>query len=231
MTTKRTMKSLLEATTVWNADKPLTPENIRTVLAESYGGKEKLDEAAKKSLSRIMHHVQHNHVAIISSQRAGAADNNERHASLIDHIKKAGYGHIHVMGVGQEDDEHGKVRPVGERSIMVIGKGDRHPNELKGFAKKMGDHFGQHSVVFKGKDDKHASLVHTKGSDTPGKEESLGTFHANDTGAAYHTRLKGDHLKKAGGTTRRFHFESTYYLEGQGFFQRKRLLWGGQGED
>lgn len=225
----KTLKNLLK-TSAPEALTPITVDNLRSVLIESYGSAERLDEAAARSLSRIMHHAKNNHVAIISSQRAGAPDNNDRHHSLIGHIKKAGYGHIHMMGVGQEDDEHGKVRPVGERSIMVVGKGDRHPNELKGFATKMGDTFGQHSVVFKGKDDPHASLVHTKGSDTPGKEENLGKFHANDTGAAYHTRLKGDHMNKKGGTARRFHFAETYYLEDTGFFQRRRLLWGGQGD-
>lgn len=88
----------------------MKPECVVEVLIGSYGSRERLDEAAKRSLSRIMHHVKNNHVAIISSQRKEETDNNERHHSLIDHLGKSGYGYIHVVGVGQENDKHGRVK-------------------------------------------------------------------------------------------------------------------------
>jgi len=59
-----------------------------------------LDEAARRSLSRVSEHVKGRNIGIITAHRGEftAAENNERNKSLGHDIRKHGLGFIHVRG-------------------------------------------------------------------------------------------------------------------------------------
>jgi hypothetical protein len=173
------------------------------------------NEALNKSLSRVMQHAKERSIGIISSDRKGQTDDERSLArrSLISDIKKSGFGYTHVLGVGQEEGG-----PSSEKSFLVVS----HKGDDKGHLKKsltnLGRKYGQMGIMHKQHGDPNAKFVHTS-HEHLGKEEDLGTFHANDSAALFHTKLKGK---------RQFSYSNdkkeridVVYLEPRGFFVRR----------
>jgi hypothetical protein len=210
------MKSFKEFSEINEARPALTAENVKDELLYAYGSEEAINEALNRSVKRVEQHVAAGRpIALLSASRGerSPADNNKAHAELQSHIKQHGFGHSRVLGVGQENTDGGEVKPTHEHSFMVVGKKD-DKGHLEKFARSMGDKFGQHSVIVHRSGAAGATLVHTAGSETPGKEEHLGALHG-DTLSAYHTKLKGP---------RGFHYESVYILQPPTFFKRAWTL-------
>jgi len=210
------MKTFKEFIDPNKARPALTAENVREELLHTYGTEEALNEALGRSLARVHKHITSGRpVAFLSASRGERSphENNKAHEELMKHAKAHGFGFQHVLGVGQENTDGGAVRPTHERSLMVVGHHD-DKGHLERFAKSMGDHFGQHSVLMHRAKAKGATLIHTKGSDTPGKEEDVGAFHTNKP-SPFHTKIKGN---------RTLSFESVYFIDPPTFFKRKWTL-------
>lgn len=77
---------------------------------------QKITEA---SLSRIWRDFQENEFGIITSWRVGSVDNKANLAKLKSLVSSRGFGYVRIDGVGQEEDETGKVRSVKEPSLLV----------------------------------------------------------------------------------------------------------------
>jgi hypothetical protein len=194
----------------------LTAENVKDELLLTYITEEALNEALGRSLGRVAHHIKAGRpLAFLSASRGerSAHENNKAHDELQKHARAHGFGFQHVLGVGQENTDGGHVKPTHERSLMVVGHHD-DKGHLERFAKSMGDHFGQHSVLVHRAKAKGATLIHTKGSETPGHEEDVGSFHANKP-SPFHTKVKGN---------RTLSFESWYFIDPPTFFKRKWTL-------
>src|SRR5262245_5748556 len=204
------MKSFKEFSDINESRPALTHENVHEELLYTYGHEEALQEALHRSVKRVEQHVASGRpIALLSASRGerSPADNNKAHAELQSHIKKHGFGHARVLGVGQENTDGGEVKPTHEHSFMVVGNKD-DKGHLEKFARVMGAKVVQPSVIVHRPGAAGATLVHTAGSETPGKEEHLGALHG-DTLSAYHTKLKG---------ARGFHYESVYILQPPTFF-------------
>ena len=78
--------------------------------------KQKILEA---SLSRIYRDFQENEFGIITSWRVGEVNNKANLKMLKSAVSSAGFGYVRIDGVGQEEDETGKVRSVREPSLLV----------------------------------------------------------------------------------------------------------------
>lgn len=170
---------------------------------------DRLDEALNRSLSRVWHHLKSgNALAFMSAARGRPegvhpadwdARNHDAHEALKDHVNRAGWSHTTIQGHGQEEDpDTGEVTPSQERTLVVPAHPDE-ADELEDFAKDMGNRFGQHSVIVHRPGAEGATLIHTSGSSTPGKEEGIGSWRPNRA-PEFHSRLKGK---------RPFAFEST----------------------
>lgn len=197
---KKTMGQLLDAAIDQNAEK------------------QRMNEAASRSLARVHHHVHGREIGIISAHRGEhtAEENNKAHAELGHDIHKAGYGHIHIKGKYTESPGTPHEKKVSEHSYMVIG--GHKTTGLKKFLVKHGEKYKQDSILHKRHDSTKASLHGTKEGTWPGKGEThdVGEFHPNRTGE-FHSAMKG---KKS------FTFEEYLYFTDKGFFTRQETLFG-----
>ena len=73
----------------------------------------------ESSLSRIYRDFKDNEFGIITSWRVGSKDNKANLSALKSAVSSAGFGYVRIDGVGQEEDESGKVRSVKEPSLLV----------------------------------------------------------------------------------------------------------------
>ena len=78
--------------------------------------KQKILEA---SLSRIYRDFQENEFGIITAWRVGDKSNKSNLNALKSAVRSAGFGFVRIDGVGQEEDESGKVVSVKEPSLLV----------------------------------------------------------------------------------------------------------------
>jgi hypothetical protein len=157
------------------------------------------------SVGRLYQHVQGRNVGIITANRGvnTAKENLTNNRALEGHIKKAGFGFVHVKGAyiekrgTPEEQTHDT-----EHSYVVVGDKGDDKGRLKSFLHDHGKKFGQESVVYKHHDSKEAHLHYTnpveKGLDDKpkavGDTESLGPFHPKKIGD-YHSRFL--HKKQA----------------------------------
>jgi hypothetical protein len=206
---------LSTAMSLGKGDSPMSHVNtVLNNLQDWYG--ESFSEALGRSLSRVMQHAQERSIGVISADRQGQTSAEKLHArrSLLGDIKKQGFGYTHVLGVGQEEGG-----PSSEKSFLVIGRPGDDKGHLKGALKSLGQKYGQMGVMHKQFGDPSAKFVHTS-QEHFGKEEDLGTFHANDSAAVFHTKLKGNrqfsYQKKEG--------MDVLYLEPRSFFVRRDVL-------
>jgi hypothetical protein len=179
-------------------------------LHQFYG--DGFDEALGRSLSRVMQHAKERSIGVISADRREqtASERSEARRNLIGDIKKSGFGYSHAVGMGQEEGG-----PSSEKSFLVIGHKGNDQGHLKKTLTNLGQKYGQLAIMHKQHGDPNAKLVYTS-KEHYGKEEDLGVFHANDSTALFHTKLKGN---------RQFSFdtkkEEIVYLRPRGFFVRR----------
>lgn len=161
-----------------------------------------LDES---SLSRIYNHTKGRALAIISADRTDRGvdtpkKNNIEKYKLIDDLKdvqkKSGYGFIHgrggyVEGHGTPDAKDA----TGERSFVVVGPNHDDGGKFLEHVKKLGQKYGQESILHKPHDSEDASWHYTDPTDARfGQSQSLGKFH-QDNKAMYYTTISGQKKK------------------------------------
>lgn len=174
-----------------------------------------LDEA---SLQRIKANVENRPVAMLTAFRGRDADGNPmdrktnrgNNARLESDIRAAGFGFNKLIGTYDEDDGKGGKRRVEEESFLIIGRDDAAATvgAIKGFAKKMGQKYGQDCVLFKDPKNKNAVLIGTKPDAWPGlgKEESVGEFKPMAMSGIYSKMVRGKEAAPRG-----FKFEAIEY--------------------
>ena len=105
------------------------------------------------SLSRIASHVQKRPIALLTAFRfknketgepISLQTNRTNNAKLENDIRAAGFGFQKLIGRYEEDYGDKKVK-VTEESFLIIGRDDSPASVggIKGFAKKMGQKYGQ----------------------------------------------------------------------------------------
>lgn len=161
---------------------------------------EDLNEAARRSMSRIMAHMKGREFGVISAYRShddedatnpltgkpgtGAtltpADLNARHASLKADLKARGLSYAPAKG---------KYDGGGEKSLMVFGGKDK--SDLKQHLYDLGKKYGQDSIIHKGSDTDEPSLHFTmnRGENKTGDNFPLGKMRAQKTSEFGHTEL------------------------------------------
>ena len=120
------------------------------------------------SLSRIWRDFQENEFGIITSWRVGDTDNRANLSKLKGAISGAGFGYVRIDGVGQEEDESGKVRSVKEPSLLVknVKAGGEPLMDTKAFEKfmiQLAKKYNQWGIVLSNPD-KGTRLVQTSPS-------------------------------------------------------------------
>ena len=172
---------------------------------------ENIMEAARRSLSRVMHHAQNNAIGIITAHRgefsAGGRDtegrtNQQRNEALQKDIRGHGFGFIHLRGRYVENHGTPDARPVDEHSFMVTS-GPEKAKDLRSFLVKHGEKYGQDAVLYKHPSNPHATLIGTRGEDR-GKETDTGPFHANRMPEYHSVLTRGG--GKSGANPRTFAF-------------------------
>lgn len=159
--------------------------------------REYLTEAARRSLSRLMGHMDGpREMGVISAYRGSgersASENKANSKSLEQSIKKSGYSYFPVHGRYVED-HGGKQVPVKEKSFVVMGhkEGD---TGLHDFLKGHATAFNQDSFIHKPHDSKEAN-IHAPNRDVDylglkkGEHSSIGEFHPNRIPEYAHTVL------------------------------------------
>jgi hypothetical protein len=153
---------------------------------------EALDEALNRSLGRVYTQTKTRSIGIMSA----SLDTNTPEQNLASRhelkraIKRGGFGHAHVRGVGQESGY-----PVPEPSLLLIGTEGDDPR-LKQFLIRNGRKHRQYSVLYKSGASDRAIEIYTR--DDPargvhdGQEVDRGIWHPNRSAAQFLTRLKGD---------------------------------------
>lgn len=173
----------------------------------------------ESSLSRVHAHTEGRNIGMITAHRGEntAQENKAKNKELEGHIRKAGYGFIHVKGRYVENHGTPQARNVDEHSYLVVGKKGDDKGELKHFLKKHGAHYNQDSILHKAHNEEHAKLHGTREGGWPGKdvEHDVGKWHPNRAGE-FHTKMTGN---------RTFAFESIQFTNQIGFFSREEVLY------
>jgi len=170
------------------------------------------------SLARVANHVENRPFTLLTAFRfknretgelISLQTNRANNAKLENDIRAAGFGFDKMIGKYEEDYGDHKVM-VSEDSFMVIGR-DNTPasvGAIKGFAKKMGQKYGQDCVLFKDPNREDAVVIGTREGAWPGLGTiaSVGTFHPMRLDGIY-TELK----KKNSLGARTFKFEAIEY--------------------
>jgi hypothetical protein len=171
----------------------------------------------ESSLSRVLQHTKERNVGMITAHRGeNTAEENKKHNKELEHhIRKAGYGLVHVKGRYVENHGTPQAKNVDEHSFLVVGKKGHDHGQLLHHLKKWGEHYKQDSILHKSHDDEHAHLHGTKEGGWPGKGKShnVGHFHPNRAGE-FHTAMKGK---------RTFAFEETDLTDNTGAWENIRF--------
>lgn len=171
------------------------------------------------SLSRVASHIKDRPFTLLTAFRfkdkqtgepISLQTNRSNNAKLENDIRSAGFGFVKMLGRYEEDYGDKKVK-VTEESFMVIGR-DNSPAQVgavKGFAKRMGQKFGQDCVLFKDPNRKDAVLIGTRADAWPGMNvvAPIGEFSPMKLDGIYTQLVKGRNSP----TARGFKFESIEY--------------------
>ena len=162
--------------------------------------KQKILEA---SLSRIYRDFQENEFGIITSWRVGNVDNKANLAKLKSLVSSRGFGYVRIDGVGQEEDETGKVRSVKEPSLLVKnvspekdGTGERNrpvlnSNDFEKFMVFLAHKFKQWGIVLHSPE-KGTRLIQTSDDGRPVKKVDMKMSKFNPMKVAqFYSSLKG----------------------------------------
>ena len=111
--------------------------------------KQKILEA---SLSRIYRDYQKNEFSIITAWRVGDKNNKSNLNQLKSAVRSGGFGFVRIDGVGQEEDESGKIRRVKEPSLLVknVKKGGKpvmDSSKFENFMINLGKRYNQWGIV------------------------------------------------------------------------------------
>ena len=91
----------------------------RKIIGHSYSIDMIREQIVEASLSRIYRDFKENEFGIITSWRVGNKDNRANLSKLKSAVRGSGFGYVRIDGVGQEEDENGKVKSVKEPSLLV----------------------------------------------------------------------------------------------------------------
>lgn len=150
----------------------------------------------EQSFSRVLDHTKNRAIGIISASRGDIkdpAENNRRHEQLKADLRASGHGFVRIRGSYIEHKGEPNERKVSEKSLLVIGrKSGDDKGELLGRLKKLGQKYGQDSILHKAHNEPTAKLHGTNHAEFPGfgKTADVGEWHPNRAGE-YHSLLKG----------------------------------------
>lgn len=172
----------------------------------------RLDESARRSLSRILTHMENGNVGIISAslKDRSPAENNRHTKDMEQSIKASGLAFFRRHG--QYEGPSGTEK---ERSFVVLGKkGDDH-GQLLNLLKTLGKAHNQHSILHKAHNSNEAYLhfLQNDGTNKEGDTMSVGKFHPNHINPYGHTVLSkgGGKLGKTPASHKTFAFEEITY--------------------
>jgi len=155
------------------------------------------------SLSRIWRDFEKNEFGIITSWRVGNTDNKQNLAKLKSAVSSAGFGYVRIDGVGQEEDETGKVRSVKEPSLLVknVKAGGEPLMDTKAFEKfmvRLAHKYKQWGIVLHNPD-KGTRLIQTSDDGKPVNkvDMKMSKFSPMKTGQFF-SSLKGKPFKFEG---------------------------------
>jgi len=142
--------------------------------------KEKLNEA---SLGRIYQHIQKEKVdswSILTSWRDENSPNKNKSDfnELKNKIRSMNLGFIQLQGVGQEEDEEGKVTQVKEPSLFI-------PNIKQKQAQKLSDTYKQWGYIYSGPETNDKIVLISKEG-----QQNIGAFHPQKI-AQFFSKIKG----------------------------------------
>jgi len=150
----------------------------------------------ESSLSRIWRDFQDNEFGIITSWRVGNTDNKANLSKLKGAVRSGGFGYVRIDGVGQEEDETGKVKSVKEPSLLVknvkAGGGTvMSSNKFENFMVKLAHKYKQWGIVLHNPD-KGTRLIQTSDDGKPIKkvDSKMSKFNPMKT-AQFFSSLKG----------------------------------------
>jgi hypothetical protein len=147
-----------------------------------------LNEASRRSLSRMASHMDGRSIGTISAHQGDNTpeQNNKASAELERHLKTSGLGYFKAKGQYQHSDGH----TVAEKSYVVMHpqKGDDH-GAVKDFLVKHGTKHGQESILHKAHDSKEAHLhfLRDSGENKKGSSFSIGPYRPNHHNPYGHT--------------------------------------------
>ena len=146
-------------------------------------------EQSDSSLDMVTHYVKTRNVGAISAERTNLSpeENTNRTKSLRKDLQASGIQHIPVKGRYIHDFGTPKAHPTDENSFFVHSDNDILPH-----LKRLGEKYGQDSILHKGKDESTAKLYGTNHtSDYPGygKTADVGSYKPNHK-AEFHSVLK-----------------------------------------
>ena len=154
------------------------------------------DKILEASLSRIWRDFQDNEFGIITSWRVGETNNKQNLAKLKSAVSSAGFGYVRIDGVGQEEDETGKVRSVKEPSLLVknVKAGGEPLMDTKKFERfmvKLAHKYNQWGIVLHNPE-KGTRLVQTSDDGKPVNkvDMKMSTFNPMKV-AQFYSSLKG----------------------------------------
>ena len=154
------------------------------------------DKILEASLSRIWRDFKDNEFGIITSWRVGETNNKQNLATLKSAVSSAGFGYVRIDGVGQEEDETGKVRSAKEPSLLVknVKAGGEPLMDTKKFERfmvKLAHRYKQWGIVLHNPD-KGTRLVQTSDDGKPVNkvDMKMSTFNPMKV-AQFYSSLKG----------------------------------------
>lgn len=172
----------------------------------------RLDESARRSLSRIMNHLEGGNVGIISAslKDRSPAENNRHTQEMEKAIKSSGLAFFRRHG--QYEGPSGTER---EKSFVVLGNKGNDNGQLLNLLKSQGKLHGQHSILHKAHDTEEAYLhfLQNDGTNKEGDTMSVGKFHPNHINPYGHTVLAkgGGKPGKTPAAHKTFAFEEITY--------------------
>jgi hypothetical protein len=155
-----------------------------------------LDDAARRSLARLVQHCHNRYVGIITASR-GKLDqsaNRARNRELKTLINQIGFGYVNIVGEYIENYGTPEAYTVSEEAFMLFGSNRDDGGRMLGFLKKAGERFDQDSVLYKPFDSEQAYLIGTNhSSDYPGygNKVDAGEFRPNRVGMFYSLLTRG----------------------------------------
>jgi len=154
------------------------------------------DKILEASLSRIWRDFKENEFGIITSWRVGNTDNKQNLAKLKSAVSSAGFGYVRIDGVGQEEDETGKVKSVKEPSLLVknVKAGGEPLMDTKKFERfmvKLAHRYNQWGIVLHNPE-KGTRLIQTSDDGKPVNkvDMKMSTFNPMKV-AQFYSSLKG----------------------------------------